>query len=477
MERIVLYPSMGISHLMPMVELAKLLHKHNHLQTPITVLVTPQPNSALITAYMNHISTTSPSITFHYLPNPFLSAPASSPTSPSLIFDRARLNNHNLKLTLENLSRTSTTKAFIIDFFNTAAHDIAINFNIPTFYYFPISAAALAATLYFPTLDKTTVKSLKDVEIDVHIPGLPQVPSDHMPMSMQDKSSEIYRNFLNLANRMPGADGIIINTFEALEGTTLKAISDGMCVPRGQTPPVFSIGPLTEENEDDKDNDKKEVGARHECLKWLDSQPSGSVVFLCFGSMGVFSIEQLREMALGLEGSGHRFLWVVRIPPPEDKHGRMLADGCNEVNLESILPEGFLERAKNRGLVWDKWVPQVEVLSHDSVGGFVTHCGWNSVLEAVCHGLPLIAWPIFAEQRLNKVFLVEAAKLALPLNESKNGLVSGNELERRVRELMDSRNGKEIGERVMEMREAAKAATKRGGSSHEALNKLTSLWK
>ncbi|GMH08945.1 hypothetical protein Nepgr_010785 [Nepenthes gracilis] len=468
MERIVMYPSMGISHLMPMMELAKLLHNHQP-SSLITILVTPHPNSALITSYLAQISTSKPFVTFHYLPNPSLSSPPSSVNSPSLSFDRARINNPNLKQALEHISRTSTIKVFVIDFFNTAAHEIAVDFRIPTFYYFPVSACALAATLYFPTIDKTTVKSIKDMDTDFEIPSLPPVPSDHMPMSMHDRNSQIYKNMLNLATQMPKAEGIIINTFEFLEGRTIKAISEGLCVPDGRTPPIFSIGPLIGEKEDNES--VNDGGARHECLSWLDSQPSRSVLFLCFGSMGVFSAAQLREMAVGLEKSGHRFLWVARTPPPGDKNGGTKA------SLESIMPEGFLERTKDRGLLWGSWAPQLEVLSHDSVGGFVTHCGWNSVLEAVWHGVPLIAWPLFAEQRLNKVFLVEAAKLALPLNLAKDGFVTADELEVRVRDLMGSKSGRPIRERVMAAREEAKAAIGQGGSSRAALDKLYQLWK
>ncbi|GMH18368.1 hypothetical protein Nepgr_020209 [Nepenthes gracilis] len=182
-------------------------------------------------------------------------------------------------------------------------------------------------------------------------------------------------------------------------------------------------------------------------------------------------------MAVGLERSGHRFLWVVRIPPPEDTTGRTLANPEVEQRLESVLPEGFLERTKHRGLVWDSWAPQVEVLSHNSVGGFVTHCGWNSVLEAVCHGLPLIAWPLFAEQRLNKVFLSEEAKLALPLEQSAEGFVRAEELEKQIRQLMGAKSGAAIRRRVTAMNEGATAATGDGGSSRAALDQLAQLWK
>ncbi|KAK9914351.1 hypothetical protein M0R45_038135 [Rubus argutus] len=152
----------------------------------------------------------------------------------------------------------------------------------------------------------------------------------------------------------------------------------------------------------------------------------------------------LEAMALGLEKSGQRFLWVVRNPPIEELP-------VEEPSLDEILPKGFVERTKDRGLVVRKWAPQVEVLSHDSVGGFVTHCGWNSVLESVCNGVPMVAWPLYAEQKLSRVFLVEEMKVAVGVNESESG--------------------------VLAFRNGAVKAKEEGGSSIASLAKLAQLWK
>ncbi|OVA18915.1 UDP-glucuronosyl/UDP-glucosyltransferase [Macleaya cordata] len=141
------------------------------------------------------------------------------------------------------------------------------------------------------------------------------------------------------------------------------------------------------------------------------------------------------------------------------------------------MPDGFLVRTKDRGLVLKSWAPQVSILNHKSVGGFVTHCGWNSILEAVCAGIPMVAWPLYAEQRLNKMLLVEEMKLALSIDESKGGFVSAAELEKRVKGLMDSEEGKALRENILMMSEAAKAAIGEGGSSHGTLKELTKSWK
>ncbi|XP_027118165.1 anthocyanidin 5,3-O-glucosyltransferase-like [Coffea arabica] len=167
--------------------------------------------------------------------------------------------------------------------------------------------------------------------------------------------------------------------------------------------------------------------------------------------------QKLKEIAIGLERSEQKFLWVVRSPPSEDKTSRFQTPPAPDLDL--LLPHGFLDPTKGRGFVVRSWAPQVDVLNHGSVGGYVTHCGWNSVLEAVCAGVPIVGWPLYAEQRLNRLFLVEEMKLALPMDEStEGGFVKAAEIEKRVRGLMDSEEGKVIRETAQAKKEEAKQA-------------------
>jgi hydroquinone glucosyltransferase len=130
-----------------------------------------------------------------------------------------------------------------------------------------------------------------------------------------------------------------------------------------------------------------------------------------FGSGGTLSQEQIVELALGLELSNHKFLWVVRAPSNSANAAYLSAQ--NDVDPLQFLPSGFLERTKEKGLVIPSWAPQIQILSHNSVGGFLTHCGWNSILESVVHGVPLITWPLFAEQKMNAVMLSEGIEVGL----------------------------------------------------------------
>ncbi|KAL6320851.1 hypothetical protein AAG906_008851 [Vitis piasezkii] len=413
---IVLYPSSGLSHLVPMVEIGRLLLAH-YPSFSITILIATLPSDTASTAtYIASIAATTPSISFYHLPTVSFSNPSGF---PALFFEFITLNNNNLRQTLESMSQTSSIKAFIIDFFCNTSFEISANLNIPTYYLCTSGANGLAMT-------------------------------------------EVYQYFIDTGNQMARSSGIIINTFESLEPRAIKAISEGFCVPDAPTPPIFCIGPLVLNS-----NRAGGGGDEHDCLGWLNMQPSRSVVFLSFGSMGLFSSEQLKEIATGLERSGVRFLWVVRM---EKLNGE-----TPQPSLDSCLPEGFLERTKDRGYLVKSWAPQVAVLSHDSVGGFVTHCGWNSILESVCAGVPMVAWPLYAEQKMNRVILVEEFKVALPVNQLENDFVTATELENRVTELMNSDKGKALRDRVIAMRDGAKAAMREDGSSRLALAKLVEL--
>ncbi|XP_023875938.1 UDP-glycosyltransferase 88A1 [Quercus suber] len=473
MEAIVLYPTPAIGHLISMVELGKLILTH-HPSLTIHILIAPAPYNAGSTApYIASVSSTTPSITFHNLPTVTL-PPTTSPHHETLTFELIRLNNPNVHQSLLSISKTHNVKALIMDYFCSYALSVASNLNLPGYFFFTSGAAALNYFLFHPTIHKNTTKSLKDLNTLLIVPGVSPIPSSDMPKPLLDRNDKAYEFFLNSSITMAKSAGIITNTFESLEPKAIQALSEGLCVPDGPTPPIYCIGPLIAKN-NERSGTQNEDEAVPECLSWLDSQPSQSVVFLCFGSLGLFSIEQLKEIALGLEKSDQRFLWVVRNPPSE-KHG-LAVSAQPDPDLDSLLPEGFLDRTKERGLVVKSWAPQLAVLNHGSVGGFVTHCGWNSVLEAVCAGVPMVAWPLYAEQRFNRVVLVEDVKIALSMMESEDGFVSATEVEKRVRELMDSESGNSIRERTLAMKDGAKAALIEGGSSRVALTKLVESWK
>lgn len=192
---------------------------------------------------------------------------------------------------------------------------------------------------------------------------------------------------------------------------------------------------------------------------------------MSFGSGGTLSYDQLNELALGLELSEQKFLWVARNPNNELANAAYLSDQSHE-NPLAFLPEGFVERTKGQGLVVSSWAPQVGVLSHGATGGFLTHCGWNSILESIMHGIPLIAWPLYSEQRMNAVLLVEDLKVALRPKAGEKGLVNREEIAKVVKGLMVGEEGKRVHSRVKDLKMAADKALSVEGSSTRAISEL-----
>ncbi|XP_028767662.1 UDP-glycosyltransferase 88F5-like [Neltuma alba] len=481
-QTIVLYPAPGIGHIISMAELGKLLLLHHSHSFSITILLTTGfLDKPSLDSYIRRISQSYPSISFRRFP--FLAVEsAATPRSPAATaFEFIRLNETNVASALKVISQTSNVRAFVIDLFCTSAMNIGSSLGIPVYYFFTSGAAILSAFCYFPKIHEQTTKSFKDLSIDLHFPANPPLKAFEVVEPLLDRDDPAYWDFLYFCSHLPKASGIIVNTFQELEPIAVKAIAEGACFPDPkQAPPVYYIGPLIaepkypNEGEGEGEGDR---GKRQNCLLWLEKQPSRSVVYLCFGSRGSMSIEQMKEIANGLERSGQRFLWVVK-RPPIDERMKQTEDTTREFDLESILPSGFMERTQDRGVVVRSWAPQVEVLSRESVGGFVTHCGWNSVLEAVVAGVPMIAWPLYAEQHMNRNLLVEDMKMAMGLeHRDGDGFVKGDNLEKKVRELMESEKGREMRERCLKMRNLAVSARGTFGSSTKWLNNLVETWK
>jgi hypothetical protein len=165
---------------------------------------------------------------------------------------------------------------------------------------------------------------------------------------------------------------------------------------------------------------------------------------------------------------------VLRGRPEDTTQG---AREPTDANLAEVLPEGFLEKTKGRGMVWPKRAPQKEVLAHAAVGGFVTHCGWNSILESLWFGVPMLPWPLDADQHFNAFSLVHDIGVAVPLEmDRKQGknYVEAAELERAVRSLMGGgEEGRKAKEKATEMKAVCRNAVQQSGSSSASLQRLS----
>ncbi|KAM0868955.1 hypothetical protein ACQ4PT_041004 [Festuca glaucescens] len=451
-KTVVLYPSLGVGHLNPMVELAKLFLRRGH--AVVIAVVNPSDKDAVSADAVAHLAAANPAITFRLLPVP--SCGEEHFSSPILqTIDVLRRANAELR---EFLRALPAVDALVVDMFCVDALDVAAELAIPAYFLYASAVGDLAVMFHLPYYYPAAPSSFKDMGTTaLHFPGVPPIRALDMSTTMLDRESDIAKERLRQYTRMPEARGFLANSFDWLESKALEALRHGRCTPGRSTPPVYCIGPLVLPGQT--------AGERHPCLQWLDAQPERSVVFLCFGSLGTFSAVQLGEVARGLEKSGHRFLWVVR-NPPEQK------DVSVEPDLEASLPEGFLEKTADRGFVVKNWAPQAEVLQHGAVGAFVTHCGWNSVLEGIVSGVPMICWPLYAEQRMNKVHVVEEMKVGVAMEGYEEGIVKAEEVEAKVRLVMESEEGNRLRERLSAAKKMAADALKEGGSSDVAFEEF-----
>ncbi|KAJ4787585.1 Glycosyltransferase [Rhynchospora pubera] len=448
-KKVVLYPSMGAGHLRPMVELGKQFVRHG-----VSVII-PVMTGGQATDLVSKYSNSNPSISFHILPQ----IPPTSPhPAPFVnIINMIKCYNDGLRTFLIKQSDISPISAIVLDIFCIHAVDIVSELGIPAYFLFTCSASTLSVFFQLPTY--LPAHPVGDIGTTImQFSGAPPLLASHLPNELFDPTTEQYKLVMYMINRWAEGKGILVNSFESLEPQAVRALKDGFCLPNSTIPSIYYIGPVIVYEEQKEE--------RHPCLSWLDAQPKKSVVYLCFGSMGSFPIEQLKEIANGLENSGQRFLWVVRSPPTVNP--AKVFEPTAEPDLDILLPEGFLDRTKDRGMIIKEWAPQVEILKHEAVGGFVSHCGWNSTLEAVNFGVPMICWPLYAEQKMNKVFSVEEMKTGIELKGYVEGFVRADEIEAKVRWIIESDGAMDLKNRMMEVKESAIKAMEEGGSSFGA---------
>ncbi|XP_059654558.1 scopoletin glucosyltransferase-like [Cornus florida] len=365
---------------------------------------------------------------------------------------------------LEHAIEEGHPDCLVADMFFPWATDIAAKFNIPRLVFHGTSVFALCAgenmRLYKPQ---------KNVSSDYEpfiVPNLPhEVKITKMQLADHDKE-DIETDFSKLLDKAIETEmtsfGVVVNSFHELE----PAYADHYRRVLGRK--AWHIGPVSlcnREVEDKAQRGKETSIDKLACLKWLDSKKPNSVIYVCFGSGAGFATSQLYEIAMGLEASGQEFIWVVRRAKNEDDN-------------ENWSPEGFEERTKDKGLIIRGWAPQVLILDHDAVGGFVTHCGWNSTLEGVSAGVPMVTWPFFADQFFNEKLVTEILKIGVCVGSDqqwKRGAIDGvksEAIENAVKEIMVGEEAEERRRRARTLKEMASKAVEEGGSSHTDLNAL-----
>ncbi|KAL8258765.1 hypothetical protein R6Q59_026718 [Mikania micrantha] len=237
------------------------------------------------------------------------------------------------------------------------------------------------------------------------------------------------------------------NTLEFLEQSALTQIRDSSQLP------VFTIGPL-----------HKIVATRStsfleedtSCISWLDKQASKSVVYVSLGSLAKLDQKVATEMAWGLAMSNHPFIWVVR---PGSVSGSEWIE---------FLPDGLVAEMEGRGLIV-KWAPQKSVLAHNAIGGFWSHCGWNSTMEGVSEGVTMLCQPFDVDQLLNARYVTDVWKTGFEIVVERGAIASA------IKRVLVDKEGEEMRQRAMDVREQVKLAVSHGGSSYNSLKDLVAF--
>ncbi|CAN4109216.1 unnamed protein product [Withania somnifera] len=256
--------------------------------------------------------------------------------------------------------------------------------------------------------------------------------------------------------------GKIYNTCRVIESPFLDLLSKQLS---NNNMKQWALGPFNPVTLSKKGSDTRS----HKCLLWLDKQEPNSVLYVSFGTTTSFSDEQIKEMAIGLEQSQHKFVWVLR---DADKGNVFAKDSLRKI----VLPKGFEERVKERGILVRDWAPQLEILSHCSTGGFLSHCGWNSCMESISMGVPITAWPMHSDQPRNTILITKILKIGLVVREwvHRNELVTSNMVKKSVEKLMATKEGDEMRNRAKKLSVEIRKSVEEGGVKRMELDSFIS---
>ncbi|CAL0330774.1 unnamed protein product [Lupinus luteus] len=373
-------------------------------------------------------------------------------------YHRMKQNFHNSEVQFEFFSdglSLDFDRSKVDELINSLnVQDVIADHGLPCAMFW-IQASALYSIYYRYYKNIDSFPNLEDPNEKVNLPSLPVFDVRDLPSLMLPSSPPLYGEGMNyIFQAMDKLKWILGTSFYEIEEEIVKSMDS--------LKPIYPIGPsvspflLGEKKTNEFRADLWD--SEDSCIEWLDSKPFSSVIYISFGSITVLSQEQMNNFASALKNSNKSFLWVIR------SHGSKNSNA-------SDLPLEFLEETKGRGLIV-KWAPQEKVLMHPSVACFISHCGWNSTIETLVTGVPVICYPDWSDQRTNAMLIENVFKNGVNLKCDENRVASTEEIERCIREVMEGPSALKIKKRATEIKELARKSLQEGGTSHQNLDKF-----
>lgn len=457
-DHVVVFPFMAKGHTLPLLHFATALAVHHGGRLRVTLLTTP----ASLAFARRRLPASVRVVALPFPSHPQLPAGVESTDAlpsqslfPAFLRATALLREPFAEFLA---SLPSPPLALVSDFFLGFTQRVASDAGVRRLTFHGMSAFSVSLCIALATMGPSAT-SVED-GVRFHVPGFPEsvtITTDDFPDMVAQVANPDDPVTRFMADEVRNWDfrswGVLVNSFAALD-EDYAAILESFYLPGSR---AWLVGPLflaaresPETNEEEYDDDDDPEG----CVSWLDERAGrpSSVVYVSFGTQAHVAVAQLDELAHGLVESGHAFLWGVRSEawsPPVDAG-----------------PNGKIVRG---------WVPQRRVLANPAVGGFVSHCGWNSVLESLAAGLPILAWPIMAEQAANAKHVADiiGAGVRVGVKARTAAVVGRAQVAEKVRELMDSGDeGRRMRASAERVQQAARAAAGEGGTSRLALQRL-----
>eukprot|EP00258_Populus_trichocarpa_P039379 XP_024455398.1 crocetin glucosyltransferase, chloroplastic [Populus trichocarpa] len=339
------------------------------------------------------------------------------------------------------------------------AADVARYMSIPSAFLYIQSATSLALCHHFFNRHGGIYDLFNSSEnkppSSIQVPGLPpfeteDIPSFLLPNGPHSSLNPVFQQHIQVLEQEP-SPWVLLNSFDCLEEEVIAAIGNISPIPIG---PLIPFALLDKNHQSDTSCGCDLFEKSTEYIQWLNSKPKTSVIYISFGSVAVLQKNQMEEMLLGLIGTCRPFLWIIRSSDNKD------------TEFEEMVREKV---NKEKGLIVP-WCSQMEVLAHESIGCYMMHCGWNSTMESLVAGIPVVGLPQFADQTINAKMIEEVWGNGVRARVNEGGIVEAEEIRRCLEVVIGSgEKGQEIRSNAKKWSGLALDAVKDGGSSHNNL--------